>query len=145
MNANLAAAAHVVGRKVTEKTKLNYKSKTKLLHGFLLTKEEYRTYALNDEDIRIPLPDDALKEFFGWLSTNAELPKKRLSAKNSSTADEEHTTPENEVNEFMGSQSQLENLDDLVEEDTFAENAITISHSCMAGYKSAVLVPPISE
>ena len=53
MNANLAAADHVVGRKVTNKTKLNYRSKIKILKSFLSTKEEYRLHLTKDEDFNV--------------------------------------------------------------------------------------------
>ena len=127
MNANLAAADHVVGRKVTNKTKLNYRSKIKILKSFLSTKEEYRLHLTEDEDFNLPLPEDGVKEFFGWLSTNSELPKRKLG---SSTTTEVITIPE---------ESSATDIAAEPVEDTFAENEVTISHSCMAGYKSALV------
>ena len=123
MNANLAAAAHVVGRKVTNKTKLNYKSKIKIFRSFLSEKEEYRLHLVEDDDFNLPLPDDAVKEFFGWLSTNSELPKRKQVA---IPGDVIIVEPTNDV------------IVEGVEEDAFAENEVTISYSCMAGYKSAL-------
>ena len=94
MNANLTEKLQI---KVTNKTKLNYRSNIKI----------------------------GVKEFFGQLSANTELPKKKLGS--SATTEVITIFEESSVTDIVAQP---------VEEDTFAQNKVTISHSCMAGYKS---------
>ena len=68
------------------------------------------------EQIQLPLPISAIKSFFSWLSTNTELPKKKI-----------------------GFDHNFEDLIDSDDDDGFGNNDVTISSSTMQGYKSALM------
>ena len=120
---SVAVADHVVGRRVVTKTINSYKSKLKTLQKFLSSKEESHRYLSANGDIILPLPVEIFKEFFGWLSINAELPRSQRAQ----------------------NRREVTHLDEGVQEDSstrqdlYGRDIITISFSCMQGYRSALL------
>ena len=118
---SVAVADHVVGRRVVTKTINGYKSKLKTLQKFLSSKEESNRYLTASGDIILPLPAEIIKEFFGWLSINAELPKNQ---RNQNRREIVHLDVEE---------------DPTTSQDMFGRDLITISFSCMQGYRSALL------
>jgi hypothetical protein len=147
-------ARHVKG------TKSSYNSKIKCLVRYL--EETYPESLTNDETnkIRLPLPFETIKCFFGWLSTNTDLPKKKrteedvhsdgeeVEEEDDDNSDDEdaaidHTAAEDveavqgAAGEAHGSSSQ-EASSAGPSMDMFNDNEQTISSSCMGGYKSAL-------
>jgi hypothetical protein len=125
---HLNAANHVIGLRTSKKTKDNYKSKLNTIKIYLKsldTQEVDPTQFCLDEngDIKVPLPNEVIQKLFGWLSTNTDLPKK--SYKHKRKIEEENESDDEDDNS------------DIV--DIFAERMVTISESCMQGYKSALL------
>jgi hypothetical protein len=78
---------------------------------------------VEDNGIVVPLSSDCVKDLFGWLSTNTDLPKKN---KRSQSIEEDNESDHGN--------------DEAIDEhgDVFAVNKITMSHACMQGYKSAL-------
>ena len=114
-----AAAAQIVDRRIVEGTKSNYRGKLNTIKLFLLQHPQGELYLNEDEDVIPPLGDQVLKEFFGWLSKNTDLPKKNRRGVPVDADDE--------------------NADDIADVDVFANNKVTIAHSTMQAYKSALL------
>ena len=106
----------IINNRVLQLSKNNYLSKLNTLRRHLL--DLHPDFVMNDE-IRLPLPDDVIMDFFAWLSINTDLPKKRRRVT--------HNDNDIEVD------------DDDEDEDILASNKQTISLSCMQGYKSALI------
>ena len=119
---SVAVADHVVGRRVVTKTINGYKSKLKTLQKFLSSKEESNRYLTASGDIILPLPAEIIKEFFGWLSINAELPKNQ---RNQNRREIVHLDVEE---------------DPTTIQDMFGRDLITISFSYLQGYRCAFMV-----
>ena len=114
------AAEHIVSQRVAVKTKANYRGKINNIMIYLLSIPQYTQYVSHDNKLIVPLPGAVIKSIFGWLSKNTDLPKKR-GAMN------------------LPGHQEIDNDDEDNEpQDVFAENQVTISHSCMQGYKSAL-------
>ena len=120
-----AAAEHVVSQRVVCKTRANYRGKINNIVLFLLSTPNLDVHVNNENNLIVPLPNAVIVKIFGWLSTNTDLPKKKgriavVPDDDGSDADE------------------AEGEDGNQPIDVFAQKKVTISHSCMQGYKSAL-------
>lgn len=116
-----AAAEHIVSQRIAVKTKANYRGKINNIVLYLLSTPPLGQHVDANNQLVVPLPSTVIKKIFGWLSTNTDLPKKRGA--------------------YI--RQEVDDLDDIdanedVNVDVFANNKVTISHSCMQGYKSAL-------
>ena len=118
---DLQAANRVVGNRVGPKSKVNYRGKLNTIKILLITREDRNALLDGNNDIITPMVDEVVKSLFGWLSKNTDLPRKKRS-------DEDQDEDEDGVHAIDGEEA-----------DTFAKNRATISHSCMQGYKSAIV------
>ena len=124
---NLSAAEHMVGKRLKKASRKNYKGKLNTLKVFFMEEESRQQFLGDDNSIRIPLPAGIVKELFGWISKNTDLPKKRQKVgKERARPEEENEGDEDETTPFMSG------------DDFFAESKVTVSVSCMQGYKSAL-------
>ena len=164
---DLLAANHIVELRVVEKTKGNYRGKIRQIIKYLNLTTQSKNRWIRGNEIRIPLSDAIIKQLFGYLSMNTDLPKKKRGIRR--LREDEHVEQNVQVNVQVEQDEQIEHDDDdddeeeednndidesanhdttsssisfvnnSVEEGTvFATNEITISHSCMQGYKSAL-------
>ncbi len=69
------AAEKVAGKNIGPNTMRMYQSKLNTIKSFLLSKSSLQKYVV-DGEIVVPLPLEAIKEIFGWLSTNTNLASK---------------------------------------------------------------------
>jgi hypothetical protein len=74
------AANMVIDKKISETTKKNYRGKLNVIKIFFLSDPKYSSCLVN-EDIVVPIEESFLKELFGWLSTNTDIPKKKSKTK----------------------------------------------------------------
>jgi len=129
-NTNRASAERMVGLRVCGNAKKNYGAKLNTMKIYL-NNEQYFECFDNSGNILVPLPEEVIKQLFGWLSTNTDLPKK------GKKRNYDWEAVENDDDE-----DEDEIANDIVREnnnDIFAERKITISESCMQGYKSAIM------
>jgi hypothetical protein len=119
-----AAAEYIVDQRIVNGTKSNYKSKLNVIKVFLASSEF--SNELVDDEISVPLTDDAVKSLFGWLSVNTDLPRKRK--RNEAIGDDDEEEDDSTVDNPEEQGASI-----------FAYDKITISESCMGGYKSALL------
>ena len=119
------AAEHVVSQRIATTTKANYRGKINNIVLFLLSTPNLANHVNANNELVIPLPDAVIKKIFGWLSTNTDLPKKRgaLVVRDDNVIADDNGNDGVEINEAV---------------DVFARNKVTISPSCMQGYKSAL-------
>ena len=170
---DLLAANHIVELRVVEKTKGNYRGKIRQIIKYLCLTAQSRSRWIRRNEIRIPLSDAVIKQLFGYLSINTDLPKKKRGVRRRLREDEHveqnvQVEQDGQVNVQVEQDGQVEHdeedeeeeednddidestnhdttsssislVNNSVEEGTvFATNEITISHSCMQGYKSAL-------
>ena len=138
-NNNIAAAEHVIGPRIVEKTKKNYRGKLNTIKVFLSASYLLNLYVVNN-NIVLPLEDAIVKELFGWLSRNTDLPKKnRRNNVNNNRNDDEQSDLDSDIEEvaILNYNNNNNNNDD--NNNAFAQRDITISHSTMQGYKRALL------
>lgn len=81
MNNHNDAAEHIVGKRVVERTKKNYKCKLNTIKVYLAnlldeTGEPLEGLIDGDGELILPLEASIVESIFGWLSTNTDLPKK---------------------------------------------------------------------
>jgi hypothetical protein len=136
-NTNLASAERMVGLRVCGNTKKNYGAKLNTMKIFLHKEKLYHCMDSSGE-ISVPLPDQIIKQLFGWLSTNTDLPKKNNKRKRNNNNNNEGTI----VDDDDDDDEDFENINDIEREnnnDIFADRKVTISESCMQGYKSAIM------
>ena len=96
----------------------------------------------SDGNIIPPLPAEVIKDLFGWLSINTNLPYKQKGKTKSSKSNEDVSEIESEDDEEKEAEEEVEEQDEEKRKEKqtiFAENKVTISHSCMQGYKSALV------
>lgn len=108
------AADHIYGQRVGSKSVKNYTSKMNTIKTcIILENPEY--IVINH--MNVPFDLELIKKIFGWLSTNTKLPQRNRRHR----VDEEN--------------------EDIVpdDDDVYASSSVTISASCMQGYKSAIL------
>ena len=123
MSHNTEAANRVVGKRVIENTKAGYRGKIRNIYKFLESNHRRWIRNINStSEIKLPLNLEILKVLFGWLSTNTDLPKKKKKKSEEDSDDDSDSESDNDDGETC-----------------FADNEITISHSCMQGYKSALV------
>ena len=72
------AFATVVSGRVCDVSKSGYMSKLNVFKKYLMAEEGKRGMHFIDNSIEIilPLDDNIYTDFFGWLSTNTDLPKR---------------------------------------------------------------------
>lgn len=109
---DLQAAYRVVGNRF---------GKLNTIKIYLIAREDRNALLDGNNDIITPMVDEVVKSLFGWLSKNTDLNRKKRN-------DEDQDEDEDEVHAIDGEEA-----------DTFANNRATISHSCMQGYKSAIV------
>ena len=78
----------------------------------------------------MPLTKNVIDELFGWLSSNTSLPKRR---------GRQHVNGIDDEEEPDDGYEEPDEVIDLTIDDVFSERKITISASCMQGYKLALL------
>ncbi len=106
-----SAADHIYALRVGTRSTKNYMSKINTIKAFLISTGHQDA----SRDVIVPLSLDVIKHIFGWLSTNTQLPNRN-----------KRTRLAPEVN----FQEDVEN--------NHGDTSITISPSCMQGYKSAL-------
>ena len=149
-NTNLlqSQAAHIVEERVKQKSRRGYKGKLNSMKGYFLetpTRMQYLEGGNND--IIVPLPRNIIEDLFGWLSRNTDLPRMRGGNNNNNGNDIESDAEipdllidEEEVDEEEGGYGNDVGIGgDEVTDDVFNDTKITVSASCMSGYKSALL------
>ena len=142
VNNSVAAAEHTIGKRVVPKTIKNYMGKLNILKIYLATKSDDSLFDL-DGNIALPLPTLLIHDIFGWLSTNTDLPKRnRRSTRRINQPNERQLGNEN--NELSDSDSEHEAVaeegtNNAGAVDLFASSEVTVSASCMQGYKSALI------
>jgi hypothetical protein len=75
-----AAASFMVGRRVVENSRKNYRGKLNSIKMFFLENQERVQYLDDLSNIIVPLPAVVIEEMFGWISTNTNLAKPGRSA-----------------------------------------------------------------
>lgn len=118
-----AIAEHVRSKRIRDRTKQNYRGKLNTIKVFLLSQPGYSVHVHGDK-ILVPLPEEVVRNLFGWLSVNTDLPKKKKK-KNGAHVEESDSDSDDEP-------------DPPAQDDIFADKKATISASCMQGYKSAL-------
>ena len=142
VNNSVAAAEHTIGKRVVPKTIKNYMGKLNILKIYLATKSDDSLFDL-DGNIALPLPTLLIHDIFGWLSTNTDLPKRNRSSTRRINQPNERQLG-NENNELSDSDSEHEAVaeegtNNAGAVDLFASSEVTVSASCMQGYKSALI------
>jgi hypothetical protein len=150
---NLEAAKRIIASRVVKNSSNNYRSKLNTVKLFLISFEQETgvSYLSEDNEIILPLPFEVVKELFGWLSTNTNLPKRRRGwspkqdqfvtpHKNATykNNDDDLSENENESSDDEHDDDDDEPINEVEPVDIFSENKATVSHSCMQGYKSAL-------
>jgi hypothetical protein len=137
------AANMVIDKKISETTKKNYRGKLNVIKIFFLSDPKYSSCLVN-EDIVVPIEESFLKELFGWLSTNTDIPKKNRRQRNIHRTDnlsegESESEGENEApTSSPQSGNDVMDVDTFDTTDVFATSEVTMSYPCMQGYKSAI-------
>ena len=76
MSKDVNTANAIINLRVCKDTKRGYGGKIKNIVLYLLTNNRYRHYVnVQRNEISQPLSYDAIMGLFGWLSTNADLPR----------------------------------------------------------------------
>lgn len=112
-------AEHMRQNRIVPNTIRNYQGKINNMK-LLLIKNNRQDALDNNNEIRLPVSSELLKEIFGWLSVDQDIPKQR------------RVHAENDIEE-------IEEENEIEEVDIFAESKITMSTATMQGYKSALL------
>jgi hypothetical protein len=121
----LSAANRIYSKRIVLNSKKSYIGKLNNVKIFLNTHPDgLETYVDVNGNIRCPLPEEKVKQLFGWLSVNTDLPKNNRKV----------VLLNGEANNDEGDEA-----DEVEEDDQFAEKKVTISHACMQGYKSALV------
>ena len=108
-----SAADHIFSLRVGTRSVRNYESKINTIKSFV-QRGGYQEDG--HEDLMLPISLDIIKKIFGWLSTNVHLPKRKRG-------------------------NYVEGIDIIIAddiEDNYGESSVTISASCIQGYKSAL-------
>jgi hypothetical protein len=139
---NGAAANAVINLKVNITTKNGYAGKLNTIKVFLLC-SNYSNHIDANGKITVPLPSSVIKELFGWLSSNTDLPKRVRKGQSSSIPSSSSSRPLEDVHEDddgidEGEIGPVNIFTSTAGNDVIAKDQITISHSCMGGYKSAL-------
>lgn len=125
MEINAQAASDVVNHRVVAGTTSNYRGKLNTIKVYLAGQANAADLIDADNRIVIPLDIELIKELFGWLSRNTDIPGRRRHRRVDRNEDY------NDVDEnAIGAEN--------VEEDLFSRRTVTISASTMQGYKSAL-------
>jgi hypothetical protein len=130
-------AEHMRSKRIGHKTMLGYKSKLNTLKVFLLDKG-YARHISDDGNVKVPLPESVIHNFFAWLSVNVDLPKKARRRGTATTYANPAGDGSDSSESSDGEESDSNDASPNQQVDTFAENQITISSSCMQSYKSAL-------
>ena len=124
-------AEYMRSTRIGARTQANYRGKLNTIKLFLIDKN-YENLIDHDGSIQVPLSDQVVQQLFGWLSVNTDLPKqaRRRGRQLGPAIEESEEDDDNDDDEEP----------DIPEppRDVFAENQVTISKSCMQGYKSAL-------
>jgi hypothetical protein len=143
INNSVAAAEHAIGKRVVPKTVKNYIGKLNVLKVYLATKNDSALFD-SDSNISLPLSTLLIQDIFGWLSTNTNLPKRNR--RSNRMIQPNQPQPATQINEHSDSDGEPEsiandnvNTNNAVAIDIFASGEVTVSASCMQGYKSALI------
>ena len=74
MEINAQAASDVVNHRVVAGTTSNYRGKLNTIKVYLAGKENHEDFIDADNKIIVPLDFEVIKELFGWLSRNTDIP-----------------------------------------------------------------------
>lgn len=154
------AAEHTVSSRVVKGSSRTYKSKLNTMKLFFASKPDFACYLSQTNDLIVPFSFDAVKGLFGWLSLNTDIPLNKKRHRGSAHTDPDQPMPD--LIEEVGDDDddnddavELENAavtgeSEAVEQsqtsvdattgvlDMFATNEVTVAHSTMQGYKSAL-------
>ena len=76
---NIDAANHIIGNRVVNGTKTNYRVKLNTIKLYLLSRPDSNEL-IDNNNIMSPLSTEVVQSLFGFLSINTDLPKnQRLS------------------------------------------------------------------
>ena len=139
LNNSVAAAEHAIGKRVVPKTVKNYIGKLNVLKIYLASKSDNQLFD-GDGNISLPLSTLMIQDIFGWLSTNTDLPKRNRRMNNRlGQQRREQTTNENNEHSDSDAEPESTTTNTAVANDLFASAEVTVSASCMQGYKSALI------
>ena len=117
------AAILIEGNKTQSSTKKGYGSKLKYITNYFKSLPNSDELVDGEDELKIPLPFAAVRSLFGRLATDTKLPKQSREERTRAVAAIERLIDENgEDNEDIND----------------AQNSVTISKSCIQGYKSAL-------
>ena len=135
-------AERIVSNRVKSNSKGNYLGKINTIKLYLLSREDHVTLIDQNNEIIVPLSSGVVEDLFSWLSTNTNLPKKRTRRRtiniNDGDVDDDDQIIGDDDDVEEDDENNINNNADI-DESIFAENSITISSSCMQGYKSALI------
>jgi len=107
---NTTAAERIIGLRVVSNSVKAYKSKLNVIKRFFISNNIENTLEEYGE-IRNPIDFNVIKQFFGSLSTNTDLPKRKYSQINNNISTEvEESNNEIEVNNYNDDESDSGNL-----------------------------------
>ena len=130
-------AERIVANRVKSNSKGNYLGKINTIKLYLLSRDDHDLLIDQNNQIILPLPSAVVEDLFSWLNTNTDLPKKRPRRRNINDEDD-HIIDDDDVYDDEDENNNNTN-NNVPDESIFAENSITISSSCMQGYKSALI------
>lgn len=124
---------------VVAKSRINYNSKVKYCIKFM--EDEYPDSVVEDDagekSLKIPLPFEAIQALFGRLETDTSLPRDAKKRKKATM--EKRAALEALQQAAIDKGEEPEELPEEVEDTTINKaNSVTVSKSCLGGYKSAL-------
>jgi hypothetical protein len=70
----MSAADFAIDQRILTGTKKGYRSKLTTMTIYLMQRGFYNLIDESNKAPVVPLPHDVIKDMFGWLSTNTDLP-----------------------------------------------------------------------
>jgi hypothetical protein len=145
MSSHNDAAQAIIANSLTKGSKDGYKSKIKHIVQYFQKSDLFQHHVGIDGQLLIPLPIFAVESLFGHLATDTSLPSKSKSKKRCRTAVNNVIENQSSVptsNRILQRNDDSDDDDGLVRSpavvDLTAAEEVTISHSTMGGYKSAL-------
>jgi hypothetical protein len=143
--ATVSAAQHMKSKRVVDNTRRCYEGKLNVIKIHLLSDPSTLDQVDINNNIIVPLSKELANAIFGWLSTNTDIPKKgrktRKAVQDIEANEDDDADVEEDDEEEYHDETEEEVLPLVPDEDddVFALKKITMSSSCMQGYKSALL------
>ena len=153
---NTLAADHFIENRVVEGTRQGYKGKLRTMSIFLIQNGlyEYLNECITAIPVKVPIPFNIVKDMFGWIGTNTDIPIRSKRIKLLKEANEKFSKQSREASmteeELYEEEDYDEDMDELeLDEqgdiiipdgplDMFAAGSQTVTAKTMQGYKSAL-------